>query len=109
MALPSHAHKKHAPFPSRSDVLAFVELADTGEHWYWLGDHVHQAQEPWPVIKNEYGTWHVMRLLLPAAPGLHHVNACGLRTCVNPDHWRLEHHSREATVTNFDGTGWRRV
>jgi hypothetical protein len=72
-------------------VLALVEHADTGGHWYWLGDVVHESLDPWPVLKNEDGTWHVIRVLVPIEPGdrVHHVNVCGLRTCVNPEHWKL--------------------
>lgn len=109
MALPSHVRQRHAAAPTRDDVLAFVEVADTGGHWYWMGDIATHGIDPWPVLKNQEGTWLVMRVLMVAEPGVHHVNTCGLRTCVNPEHWRLEAKAQDTIVTNFDGTGWRPI
>lgn len=110
--LPSNLRRRESAPPSREDALALVEFADTGEHWYWLGDFAQDGIDPWPVIRDEHGTWQAMRVLLPIPDGarVHHVNACGLRTCVNPDHWRLVSRERsEVVVTDFDGAGWRKA
>lgn len=92
LGLPSNQRRRESAPPSREDVLAQVEHADTGGHWYWLGDITHEGLDPWPVFRHDGNTWFVIRLLLPIEPGqrVHHVNTCGLRTCVNPDHWQLK-------------------
>ncbi len=87
MALPFHV--RHGSPPPCERVLAHVEHADTGGHWYWTGDVLVDGIDPWPAYRDANGTWLVVRLLLPSAPGQRHVNTCGLRTCVNPEHWRL--------------------
>jgi hypothetical protein len=95
--------------PSREDVMALVEPADTGGHWYWLGDFMMDGIDPVPVLRLEGGTWVVLRVLMPIGDQVRHVNQCGVRACLNPGHWQAVPLVRETTLTNFDGRGWRRV
>jgi len=89
--------------------MALVEPADTGGHWYWLGDVVVDELMPVPVFKRDKSTWVVVRLLLPSTgTRARRVNKCGLHTCVNPDHWAFVSLD-EAVLTDFDGLGWRRA
>lgn len=95
--------------PSLDEVMRLVEPADTGGHWYWLGDVAHDGVDRVPVIKRGGSQWVVVRLLLRAEGGrVRRVNRCGLRTCVNPAHWALTSID-DTTMTDFDGQGWRRA
>lgn len=95
--------------PTRDEVLADIEPADTGGHWYWLGEVMQDCLDFVPVIRRDGATWSVLRLLLPTEGRARRVNHCGLRTCVNPEHWSALPVEDGVVLTNFDGRGWRRA
>lgn len=95
------------PFCPLDEVMRLVEPADTGGHWYWLGETALVGLDAVPVIRQDAKTWDVLDILLPVSRGLFRVNRCGLRTCVRPDHWHLCEARRHATLTDFDGRGWK--
>lgn len=101
----------HAPRvvaePTIDEVMRLVEPADTGDHWYWLGDFAREGLDRVPVAKRGGRQWPVVRILVPAVGRVRRVNRCGLRTCVNPDHWTVTS-LEETTLVDFDGEGWRR-
>lgn|SRR5690606_28790891 len=107
--LPQHFHRRGATPPSREEVLALCEPADTGGHWYWLGDVGYEGIDPYAVIVRDGERWTALRILLPGVR-VRHVNLCGLRTCVNPAHWMVvDFTSTVSVLTNFDGRGWKRA
>jgi hypothetical protein len=96
--------------PTLDEVMRLVEPADTGGHWYWLGDFATDGVSPVPVIKRDGCSWVAIRLLLSAPKGrVRRVNRCGLRTCVNPAHWAAVFFEDGVVLTDFDGVGWRRA
>jgi hypothetical protein len=99
------------PSPTEVIALGLVEHADTGGHWYWLGDIYHEGIDPVPTLLWNRRPLPVIKLLLPAEKPaqVRHVNVCGLRTCVNPEHWKLvPQRPKDVVATNFDGKGWRK-
>lgn len=102
----------HAPRavaePTLDEVMRLVELADTGGHWYWLGDFAREHLDRVPVIRRGVRQWPAIRILIPTVGRVRRVNRCGLRTCVNPDHWAVASFD-ETTLIDFDGEGWRRA
>lgn len=110
MGLPSNIKPRPAVEPTVEEVMFFVEPADTGGHWYWLGDIIKDGVDPVPAIRRDGCTWIVVRLLLPAPKGnVRRVNRCGLRMCVNPAHWAVVERKEDVILTDFDGQGWRRA
>ena len=110
MGLPSNLVHRGAVEPTHEETLRLVEPADTGGHWYWLGDVIRDGIDPVPVIRLGGSQWVVIRLLLPAPLGrVRRVNRCGLRTCVNPDHWAVVSFEEDLVLTDFDGQGWRKA
>lgn len=94
--------------PTLDEVMRLVEPADTGGHWYWLGDFAREGLDRVPVIRRGGRQWPAIRTLVPAVGRVRRVNRCGLRTCVNPDHWAVTG-LEETTLVDFDGEGWRRA
>ncbi len=94
--------------PTLDEVMRLVEPADTGGHWYWLGDFASDGFDRIPVIKRNGRSWLAIRTLVPAVGRVRRVNRCGLRTCVNPDHWAVASFD-ETTLVDFDGDGWQRT
>ena len=87
--LPPHLKRRDAVIPLPSELEPFIEPSDVGGHSYWVGDLMHEAQEPWPAFKRDGNTFIVMRVLLELKPFDRVKNTCGLRTCVNKDHWEV--------------------
>lgn len=81
--------RRDAVVPRRDELEPFIEPSDVGDHWHWLGDVMHEAMEPWPAFKRDGNTFVVVRVLLELKPRERARNKCGLRTCVNPDHWEV--------------------
>lgn len=109
MGLPANHALRGVAEPTRDEVMRLVEPADTGGHWYWLGDVARDGLDPIPVLKRDGSQWVVVRLLLPVTGRVRRVNHCGLRTCVNPGHWAVVSFEDGVTLTDFDGRGWRRA
>jgi hypothetical protein len=110
MGLPANYALRGVAEPTTEEVMCLVEPADTGGHWYWLGDVVRDGIDPVPVLRRDGCTWVVIRLLLPCPRGrVRRVNRCGLRTCVNPGHWAVVVLEDGVVLTDFDGAGWRRA
>ncbi len=85
--VPTTQKKRGALVPARDELMALVEPSDVGGHWHWLGDVMHEALQPWPAFKRDGNVFIVIRLLLELKPRERLKNKCGLRTCVNPEHW----------------------
>lgn len=94
--------------PTLDEVMRLVELADTGGHWYWTGDFATDGLDRIPTVRRGGRQWAAIKVLVPAVGRVRRVNRCGLRTCVNPDHWAVASLD-EATLIDFDGDGWRRA
>lgn len=94
--------------PTLDEVMRLVELADTGGHWYWLGDFAPHGLDRVPVIRRSGRQWPVVRILVPSVGRVRRVNRCGLRTCVNPDHWAVTS-LEETTLVDFDGEGYHPI
>jgi hypothetical protein len=109
MGLPDNRAPRAVAEPTLDEVMRLVEPADTGGHWYWLGDVARDGIDPVPVAKQGGCQWVVIRLLLPTKGRVRRVNRCGLRTCVNPGHWDVVPVGDGVVLTDFDGAGWRRA
>lgn len=110
MGLPGNHALRGVAEPTLDEVMRLVEPADTGGHWYWLGDVVRDGLDPVPVFKRDGSQWVIIRLLLASPGGRNRrVNRCGLRTCVNPSHWEVTAVEDGVVLTDFDGLGWRRA
>lgn len=108
MGLPVNHVLRGVAEPTLDEVMRLVEPADTGDHWYWLGDFASEGLDRVPVIRCGGRQWPAVRILVSAAGRVRRVNSCGLRTCVNPGHWMVI--SLDVmTLVDFDGEGWRKV
>lgn len=87
--VPLTQKSRYAVVPTRDELQPFIEPSDVGGHWYWTGDVMHEALQPWPAFKRDGNVFIAIRLLLELKPRERIKNKCGLRTCVNPEHWEV--------------------